>query len=222
MCCCEPRSVASLDRSEGRGIEPSRLNRSLRSLIRRLWQPNHGPPSSECQEDQDASRRGRFAVSENFSDLDRFRGEVNRFAIEMANEQPRGAAILGATFLEYAVKVAICASFQVQDEVSQRAFDGSTPLSRNVVLAYALGIFGTEPTSANIMRSEISTIAKIRNKFAHGMEINSFDAPSVVDLCGNLKLSGEDFQGNYRAQYTASIKVLLSRLDEFIRDHSRQ
>jgi DNA-binding MltR family transcriptional regulator len=52
-------------------------------------------------------------------------------------------------------------------------------------LAYCLGLITRD------QRSDLKTIAKIRNKFAHDFNVASFDVSSVRDHCASLKSPGQ-------------------------------
>jgi hypothetical protein len=74
-------------------------------------------------------------------------------------------------------------------DVRDRIFGGTGPLSNfssKIDIAFAFGIVDAA------MRTELHTIRKIRNKFAHTTEDIYFHTDSVVELCNQLSPSPEE------------------------------
>jgi DNA-binding MltR family transcriptional regulator len=103
----------------------------------------------------------------------------------------RAAAIMGATFLEHALKQAIIRCFKPDqsdpsynylfdlDEAPYREFAGRTRLAR------ALGVIDENDFE------QLEAIRLIRNAFAHTMELVSFQTPEIATYFDELTISGE-------------------------------
>jgi DNA-binding MltR family transcriptional regulator len=109
----------------------------------------------------------------------------------LSQENPakdRTAAIVGATFLEYALKQAIIRYFKRDnidrgidylfdlDQAPYRGFAGLTRLAR------ALGIIDQSEFD------QLEAIRLIRNVFAHTMEDVSFSTPAIADLFDSITI----------------------------------
>jgi len=109
---------------------------------------------------------------------------------ELAKQTDRGAAIIGAAFVERYLELLLKQRFSVNDEITDSLFKGTQPLgtfSAKTALAYAIGVIGPKAFE------EITTIRKIRNDFAHSITptLNSFTeltfkSDSIRDRCANL------------------------------------
>jgi hypothetical protein len=134
----------------------------------------------------------------------------------------RTAAITGATFLEYALREAICCRFAPdpldqtfsyifeQDDAPYREFAGRKRLAR------ALGII------SKVEYDKLEAIRHIRNAFAHTMAPISFDTPEIVALCDDLAIAGsdapDDFPLNRKKFMLAVINFYLRLTHQFPSD----
>lgn len=108
------------------------------------------------------------------------------FAIraELTKESDRGCALLAASFLDYKIELLLrsklCGTKSILDETF--GINGAAgSFSAKINLSYSLGLL------PKIMFDDIHTLRKIRNKFGHSIEINSFEEKSIKDLAKNLK-----------------------------------
>ncbi len=126
----------------------------------------------------------------------------------------RTAAITGASFLEYALRKAICMHFKADHSDPEFNYifeNGEAPyreLAGRSRLAKALGIISKEEFLT------LETIRHIRNGFAHTMAAIDFDTPEIVDYCKDLprEFPGhpvEDFPINRQNFVVAVIQLYL-------------
>jgi hypothetical protein len=101
--------------------------------------------------------------------------------IEKTND--RVTAIVGAALVEDRLETAIKVLLHEHDKLTPRMFSGTGPLASFATqanLGFLLGIY-RENIWANLSR-----MARIRNVFAHELEVNTFDHDQVKDLMNNL------------------------------------
>lgn len=103
------------------------------------------------------------------------------------NETDRACAVLGAAHLDYLLAKAIGAHLPRGSEMSDEIlFKPEAPIgtfSSRISMAYALNIINKET------KEFLNTIRRIRNDFAHKIEIHSFDEDqSIIDKCKNLHI----------------------------------
>jgi mannitol operon repressor len=114
----------------------------------------------------------------------RMQGSLAQFLNELHDETDRGAAVLGAAFLEEYLQRLIKA-FLVDHSKSSDLFDGASPplgtLSAKIAAAFAMGLVTADE------RQELDLIRKIRNEFAHELEGLSFEDDLICNLCNKLK-----------------------------------
>jgi DNA-binding MltR family transcriptional regulator len=104
---------------------------------------------------------------------------------EIETSTDRAAAIVAVAFVEDHLTMALRRRF-VQDEKALDAmFNERGALGAygaKSELAYLVGMFSDR------VASDLNYLRKIRNKFAHNVEIDSFSSPPVKDWAMNLKL----------------------------------
>lgn len=119
-----------------------------------------------------------------------FDGSQERYAemvAELSSQTDRGAAILGASFLEWRVRQAIKSRLKVWDESAESIFgtDAVPPklgFTDQCRMAYCLGLIG--PFGLD----DLKMIARIRNRFAHQFGVTSFSSDvTVKKQCYALK-----------------------------------
>ncbi len=104
---------------------------------------------------------------------------------EMMDERDRGAALIGAGFVETKLKEAIVTCLRSDDETFNHMFKPGGPLgdlSNKSLIAYMLGLMRKET------KADFKLIAQIRNQFAHKADPISFDTPIIRDWCAKLGL----------------------------------
>jgi DNA-binding MltR family transcriptional regulator len=111
---------------------------------------------------------------------------------ELSPEKDRAAAIMGATFIEHALKRAIITKFapDSEDPEFSYAFDsGEAPyreLASRIRLARALGIIDKN------QYDNLESIRNIRNVFAHSMENLTFSTPQISAYFDGIVKFNED------------------------------
>jgi DNA-binding MltR family transcriptional regulator len=101
----------------------------------------------------------------------------------MRAESDRGAVLVAAAYIDEALEDLIFAYFVNDRKVAERLLTYPGPcstLASRCDLAYCLGIFGKD------VYTDIRTIIKIRNNFAHTKEGAAFERQDISDLCNNL------------------------------------
>jgi hypothetical protein len=105
---------------------------------------------------------------------------------EIETSSDRTAAIVAAAFVEDRLTTALRRRFRQDEEVLNEMFrETGGPLSAFGVksnLAYLLGMFSGQAAS------DLKYMQKIRNKFAHNVEIDSFSIAPVNNWAMNLTL----------------------------------
>lgn len=100
------------------------------------------------------------------------------------NTDPRVVAILGASFLESYLVDLIAASLPgLNSELRGRIFDTRGALSEfaaKIDMARALDLINS------VYRNDCIIVARIRNRFAHNLDIQDFDHPEIAKLLMKL------------------------------------
>jgi hypothetical protein len=100
----------------------------------------------------------------------------------MASSNDRTCAIVGLAFLENMLVLAIMSRLRFLDSTEQnKLFDGLlSSFSRRVEIARALDLFNDK------IGSDLERLNRIRNRFAHYLEVSDFNHPEVASLCDDL------------------------------------
>ena len=134
---------------------------------------------------------------------------------EIESQSDRGVAIIGASWVEEALRVAIKSKLECDDEaVWNKLFENSGPLSSfsaKIDIARLLGIFDRD------VYSGLHAIRKIRNEFAHaitGKDLGAitFATPHISDRCPSLKIVAGEKHSNPRTAFIRACAVLNSDL----------
>lgn len=150
----------------------------------------------------------------------------NEIVPHLRGESDRAAAILGASFLESAMRERL-ADFLVDDPASPKLFEQYQPLSSFSALidvAFCLGLLTQE------MKADLNMIRKIRNHFAHHPEHSTFDMPPVNDWCRVLTTAkslptqdgGVWHVKGPRDQYLFALALNLTYFDRFVGASTRR
>jgi len=106
----------------------------------------------------------------------------------LSKESDRGVVLISASFLEEAIESLIRARFSARYLKSKNFFDSlfntDRPLysfSAKIKICYAMDLIG------GWIYRNLEIIRKLRNRFAHGVELARFDLPEVVQLTERLK-----------------------------------
>jgi|KBSSwiStaDraftv2_1062776.scaffolds.fasta_scaffold40801_4 hypothetical protein len=137
-----------------------------------------------------------------------------RIIDEIERQTDRGAAIIGAAYLEERLTEAIRSRFVPGNniETDLLGFSGAVgTFSAKIDLAFLLGLIGPQAYR------DLHLIRRIRNDFAHVMEPLTFAAPKVANRCRELYLPthllmpGQNvLPQEPRAQYLAAVMLLFN------------
>jgi DNA-binding MltR family transcriptional regulator len=103
---------------------------------------------------------------------------------DLDKESDRGAALLGAAFLDESLEAMLRMFFVDDSSLADELLGTDRPLgsfSARIRTAYAIGLLGRE------MYADLETVRSIRNDFAHDHRGLSFDNQSLADRARNLK-----------------------------------
>ena len=106
------------------------------------------------------------------------------FYKELQKESDRGCVLLASAYLDECLKELLEANTIEDKEAFINLSSGSGGLatfSSRIDLSYLLGLISHET------RRHLNIIRRIRNEFAHTMEIISFETQSVSNRCRNLR-----------------------------------
>lgn len=99
-------------------------------------------------------------------------------------DSDRAAGIVAGSIVERRLEQALQSRLRTdQPDIVDDLFRPSGPLgpfSSKISLAYLMGILTDQA------HKDLANLKNIRNKFAHDLELDSFDAPSTRDRCKNL------------------------------------
>lgn len=138
---------------------------------------------------------------------------------EIEHSNDRAAGIVAASFVENALAVALLAWLRPLDNGEQRSlFEGNDALlntfSSKIQLADALGLIAAHGLA------DLRRLKRIRNLFAHRMEVRTFDNPEIVALCNALIYPGyiawsqkQKEERNSRKRFEDTAHHLAARFD---------
>jgi hypothetical protein len=113
--------------------------------------------------------------------------ETNEVLNEMDSGDDRTCAIVGHAYLENNLVLAIMSRLRDMNAQEQKTlFDEPLSLlgrfAAKIEIARALNLFGDR------VQQDLNNLNRIRNRFAHYLEVRKFDHPEVSDLCDLLIL----------------------------------
>ena len=134
---------------------------------------------------------------------------------ELDEADPRTCAVVGLAFVENNLALCLLNRFVAIDAAYQRnIFDEpSAPLSNfsaKIEMGYLLNVFGTKA------KEDLKLLNRIRNRFAHYLEVRDFDHPEVAGMCDQLQypkysMKTEVSNGGRRERYAGTISHFISR-----------
>ena len=113
--------------------------------------------------------------------------DSGRFMEDLQKETDRGVALVGAAFLDDAVRALIRAAFIGESETADRLFEYPRPLhsfAARMDLAYCMGLIG------KAMYQDLGLVREIRNRFAHQHHPAAFEDAEIRDLCARFQTAG--------------------------------
>ncbi len=125
---------------------------------------------------------------------------------EMEGLSHRAAAVVGGAFVEEHL-THVLQSRMVRDEkvIEERFAPGRAfgDFGAKIDLGYLMGVYSKQA------HKELITIKRIRNNFAHQLQVNSFDRDDMRDRCRNLILSQSKIVKAIRGADGHSIDLIL-------------
>jgi DNA-binding MltR family transcriptional regulator len=103
---------------------------------------------------------------------------------ELRRETDRGAALVGAAFLDDVLQAAIRAVFVDDPKVVNELMGMNRPLNSfasRIHLAYCLGLLGPDAYA------DLHRLRDIRNDFGHHLHVTAFEEQSIKDRCAALR-----------------------------------
>jgi mannitol operon repressor len=134
----------------------------------------------------------------------------------LRQESHRGQVLISTGFLEEQLKNVLLAFMIDNPRCGELVEGGNAPLntfSARIEACHALGLISEDE------HNDLTLIRRIRNEFAHNIE-TSFDTPSIVGRCKQLRMKAEDYgdvkvdpSGQFLTSAVAVISNLINRPD---------
>jgi len=140
-------------------------------------------------------------------DLDKATDYLNEFE----KESPRAAAIMGCAYLDSLLNELLRSRLIKDESLFKKVIDNLT-YERRIILCYLTGII------RKIEKDDLIIINKIRNKFAHDINLNSFEEDDVPAQIDNISMIKAMRKANFpplvdpRNKYTVSVAVYMGSL----------
>lgn len=132
---------------------------------------------------------------------------------EIERQTDRGAAIIGAAYVDLVIREAITARMLPVPDVIKLLFENRGPLQdfgARIQMGFALGIYGRRAYK------DLGIVKDIRNAFAHSAEAMDFIHADVARLCASLWYPQKIISMNRPTPKTP--KELFVRAIEFLTD----
>jgi DNA-binding MltR family transcriptional regulator len=147
---------------------------------------------------------------------------------ELEQQTDRGAAIIGAAFVENLLRQAVESRLRGDTAIEKRAANrlfGTTgplsPFSAKIDLGLLLGLYREE------VRGDLHRIREVRNQFAHDEEPRDFAYPKISEHCAKFWLphhlfivattgGSQIFPPDPRGRYILTVKLLITLLQRAI------
>jgi hypothetical protein len=143
---------------------------------------------------------------------------------ELEQQTDRGAAIIGAAFVESLLRQALESRLSVRTTLERRtanrlfaAMGPLSSLSAKIDLGALLGVY------PEAVHGDLHRLREVRNQFAHEQEPRDFDFPKIAEICAKFWLphnlfivatSGgpQGYPANARDRYILTVKLLVAVL----------
>src|ERR1051325_129004 len=146
-----------------------------------------------------------------FQTIPNLTDDVSRLVDDLERESDRGAALVGAAFLDDVLDVLLRAAFINEPDVVGKLMGMGRPLESfgsRAHLSYCMGLLGAD------VYADINLIREIRNDFAHRGP-TSFDMPEIGAKCLRLRILctvGVDESCGPRERFIATVVMLANHL----------
>jgi hypothetical protein len=154
-------------------------------------------------------KRERFKTPSSIS------SKFEEMARQLENETDRGAALVGAAWLDATLESMLSQFLIDEPPKVDRLFSQNGPLSTfsaRIDMTYCLGFYGPKTYH------DLHLIREIRNDFAHHIEEATFNDQSIRDRCDSLRnippgLTTEPgFPHPARIRFVVTVPILMSQL----------
>jgi DNA-binding MltR family transcriptional regulator len=147
-------------------------------------------------------------------------GSYGEFQKAYEKESDRSVAILASSYLEKYLEEYIAKKL-VDDKAVAKLFEGFGPLSTfnaKIEFAFAIGLLPRH------VYTDLRTIRKVRNLFAHEPDSSDFLTDSIKDLCATLwrlprSDGSERKEQKPRSQFLFSVFLALFHMENIERTH---
>jgi DNA-binding MltR family transcriptional regulator len=141
-------------------------------------------------------------------------GQALALVKEIETQSDRGAAIIGAAWVEEELQAAIESVLATDKSASDRLFRKSAPIfsfSAKIDLARLLGVLSA------VVASDLHIIRKVRNEFAHSVldrdsSTLSFSTSRISDKCLAIRVVKHEQLTNPRVAFVRACAILNSEL----------
>jgi hypothetical protein len=143
---------------------------------------------------------------------------------ELEQQTDRGAAIIGAAFVESLLREALESRLRVRTALERRTAKGLfgtmgplSSLSAKIDLGVLLGLY------PEAVQGDLHRLRDVRNQFAHEHEPRDFGYPKIAEICAKFWLphnlfivatsgGAQDCPADARGRYILTVKLLVSLL----------
>ena len=115
----------------------------------------------------------------NFKQAFSHKDEFAKLQNEFNTETPRSVAIVGCAYMDDFLNE-LLRTVMIEDKKLFEDFIDRLTFERRIIMCYLLGLIDRK------MRDDLIIIGKIRNKFAHDKNLNSFDVEIISTYCEKL------------------------------------
>jgi hypothetical protein len=132
--------------------------------------------------------------------------ELLRQVKEEMGGSHRATAVVGSAFVEEHLTYALKRGMVKDNEVAEKMFATGRAcgdFGAKIDLGYLIGVYSKQA------HKELTNIRRIRNDFAHQLEVNSFDRDDMRDRCASLTLSQSKIVKAIRGDDGHSIVLIL-------------
>ena len=135
--------------------------------------------------------------------------ETDRVLAELAQGSDRAVALVGGSLVEHTLFSALCRKLGLAEgsDAAGKLEGDRGPLATfdfKIKMAEAIGVFGKHTTA-----QDVKLIKKIRNEFAHDMNLSGFDNQKVSDWVASMEHSSKVITGlSPRAQFISAVSVM--------------
>lgn len=135
--------------------------------------------------------------------------ETETVLAELEQGSDRAVALVGGSLVEHTLFSALCRKLELSEEsdAAEQLEGDRGPLATfdlKIKMAEAIGVFGKNTTG-----HDVKLIKKIRNEFAHNMNLAGFDDQKVSGWVASMEHSSKVIKGlSPRARFISAVSVI--------------